>query len=110
MSSKLVNKFVVKSLPELYLQSDLADVYFEFENGDEKIEVAAHKIILAVASPVFRAMFFKIKKEKEVVEIVDVDVNAFKEFLQFFYLPEITLPMENIETVVRLAENYDMMD
>lgn len=110
MSSKLVNSFFAKSLPDLYLKEDLADVYFAFKIGGETIKVPAHKTILAVASPVFRAMFFGPLKENEVVEIVDVDDSAFKEFLQFFYLPEITLSMENIEAVIRLADKYDMME
>lgn len=48
------------------------------------------------------------KEEKQPVEITDSNASAFKEFLQFFYLNEVTLTMENIEEVMKLADKYDM--
>lgn len=111
MARKLENKFFTKPISELYLNSDIGDVHFEFLIETE--QVPAHKFILAIGSPVFRAMFFgPMKKEDEVVKIneINVSVSAFKEFLQFFYLPEVALTMENIETVSRLADEYGMID
>lgn len=110
MSSKLKHNFVAKSLPEFYLKEDLADVHFAFQVDGVTVKVSAHKFVLASSSAVFRAMFYGPLKEKDVVEIGDADDSAFKEFLQFFYLQEITLSMENIDAVVRLADKYDMMD
>lgn len=107
MASKLPNNFLGTSIPKLYLDSDSADVHFKFPN-DGKTMVPAHKAILGIDNSVFNAMFFGPMKEKNVVEIVDATVSAFKEFLQFFYLASVTLTMENIEEVVRLADKYDM--
>lgn len=109
MSNKMKNKFIANSISDLYLQPDLADVNFEFQIDDQTVKVPAHKCILAVASKVFRAMFFGPLKEGEIVRIDDADPSAFKEFLQFFYLPEIELTMENIEAVVHLTDKYDML-
>lgn len=103
------NNFITNSISDLYLQPDLADVNFEFQIDDQTVKVPAHKCILAVASKVFRAMFFGLLKEGEIVRIDDADPSAFKEFLQFFYLPDIELTMENIEAVVHLADKYDML-
>lgn len=114
MSIQFENAFAIKSISKMYLKSDLADVHFEFPNDSlftflsEK--VPAHKVILASASPVFEAMFFGPLKEANVVKIIDSNASAFKEFLQFCYLPEVTLTIENIEGVHRLADKYDMLD
>ncbi|XP_055317745.1 BTB/POZ domain-containing protein 3-like [Sitodiplosis mosellana] len=93
----------------MYLDTELADVKFVCTNDDESQLVPAHKNILSSQSPVFRAMFYGKLKEKDKVEIPDATVAGFKEFLQFFYLGEVTLTMENIEEVARLADKYDML-
>lgn len=98
---------MTNSISKLYLQADFADVHFEFSSQSER--VPAHEAMLAVASPVFQAMFFGPLKESKVVEIVDASVSEFKEFLQFFYLPEVTLTTENIKAIAFLADKYDML-
>lgn len=107
-SSKMNNKTVSKSISKYYLKSDLADIYFVIVG--QGVKVPAHKTILAMASKVFEAMFFGPLKEQEVVKIVDANTDAFKEFLQFFYLPVVTLTMKNIRTVAYLVDKYDMAD
>lgn len=42
------------------------------------------------------------------MEIKDVSVDGFKEFLQFFYLNEVKITIENIADVMYLAEKYDV--
>lgn len=108
MSSE--NKFASKSIATLFLNADLADVNFVFKIDEETEKVPAQKYILAASSPVFHAMFFGSIKEKDVVKIADSYPDAFKEFLQFCYLEEVTLTMENIKEVVRLTDKYDMAD
>ncbi len=110
MANKLLNKFVSKSFSDLYLQSDFADVHFEFTIGDRTVKLPAHKSISAVASNVFRAMFFGPMKEGDIVKMDATDPSTFKEFLQFFYLPEVELTVDNIEEVARLADKYDMLN
>lgn len=110
MANVLKNNVASEAIAKLYLNEKLADVHFSFNINDEIQTVAANKANLAVLSPVFNAMFFGTLKEPKDVEIVDASVGAFKEFLQFFYLDEVTLTMENIETVVRLADKYDVLE
>lgn len=107
MASKLKNNFVAQSISKLYLNSEMCDVNFMIKDQ----QIPAHKYILAVSSPVFSAMFFgPIKEEKQLIEIVDATIDGFTEFLQFFYLDEVTLTMEHIIEVARLADKYDMLD
>lgn len=108
-SYSLSNQDALVASERLYLSDDLADVHFVFTNNNIEEKIPAHKLILTVLSPVFRAMFFGPMKEKKDVLIVDSDADAFKEFLQFFYLRKVSLSMANMETVVRLADKYDIM-
>lgn len=111
MARRLENTAVIQPISKLFLQSNLADIHFEFTNHVETVRIPAHKIILAAASPVFEAMFFGLMKESnDTIEIVDASANGFKEFLQLFYSLVVTITMDYMEEVVRLADKYDMTD
>lgn len=110
MSSESTNYCVFPSISKMYLDTETADVKFVFPHDDGTQSVPAHKSILATASPVFRAMFYGALKEKENVEIADATVAGFKEFLQFFYMSNVTLTMENIDEVARLTDKYDVLE
>ena len=90
MNCQFVNPLAAQCTSGLYLKSELADVHFTFPAiGSEK--VSAHKLILASGSSVFKAMFYGQLKEGDTVEITDSNASAFKELLQFFYLPIVKL-------------------
>lgn len=62
--------------------------------------LAGHKLILAMASPVFEAMFFGGLPEKnDPIEILDVQPDAFKALLEYIYTDKI-----NINTVDKAFE------
>lgn len=105
MANKLENRLVCQFHEKLYLNPEISDVNFIFDND----KVPSHKVILAAGSPVFQQMFFGSMKEMGNVSITDVSADAFKEFLQFFYLKKVTLAVENIEEVAYLADKYDML-
>lgn len=107
MASTLMNTIASTVNQRLYLNNDFADVYFVFNEDDETEKVPANKVILAVQSPVFNSMFFVALKETGDVEIVYASVDEFKEFLQFFYLSQVVLNVENIKA--RLADKYDIL-
>lgn len=113
MSFKLENKSVTQSIAKLYQNAESADVHFQFKMNNKSRKVLAHKLILAASSPVFYTMFFGPINEKgtiETIEISDMSASVFREFLQFFYLDEVYLTIENIEGVTVLAEKYEMHD
>ncbi|XP_055303107.1 uncharacterized protein LOC129568822 [Sitodiplosis mosellana] len=95
---------------KLYLNSESADVHFVFESNDDIERVPAHKMLLMAASNVFVTMFNGSWKEMDKVKIGDVSASAFKEFLQFFYIGQVKLTMENVAAVMNLGEMYNVTE
>lgn len=106
----IANQLPGNIVRNLFLNDEHADIYFKFKSGNEIVRVPAHKTFLISGSAVFKTMFTGTLKETGDVEIADVNVNAFKEFLQFFYLGTVEATMENIDWVMYLAEKYDVPD
>lgn len=98
-----------KAVELLYMSNKGSDIYFTFHSTDERI--AAHKTILAV-SPVFDATIFDPTFIGNEMKIEDASFDAYKEFLQLFYLrkDKIKLSMEHIESVVDLCEKYQIIE
>ena len=80
------------------------DVEFHVNNT----KIGAHKLILAINSPVFNEMFRdKACDGKFVIEIVDFhSADAFREFLKFIYLEEADITMENVFPMIYLSKKY----
>lgn len=110
MTAILLNQSIPKTTEKLYLNEDLSDVHFLFNIDGAIQKVPAHKLILAMKSTVFKAMFFGPMKEQSDIEIVDAGIHVFKEFLKLFYLSDVMLSMESMAAVIRLADKYDIMD
>lgn len=85
----------------LYLNTDQADVWFVIDGK----RIPGHKLILSSASPWFKAMFSGSLPEQGDVNLSETaTVAEFSEFLQFFYLFDVQLTMENIEGVLNLTK------
>lgn len=110
LSRKMKNFHPPSNLRKLYLNESTADVHFVFENAKiaEVKRIPAHKCLLAIASPVFHRMFFGELKEQADVRIVDVSTDGFSEFLQFFYMEEVSMTGDNFAEVITLADKYDV--
>lgn len=88
-----------------YLNGDYADFHFVF--GTERLP--AHKSHL-VASDVFGHWFQGDWKDKNETTIGHASIDAFKEFLQFFYLRRVKLTRENVEDVLNLGHMYNVTE
>lgn len=127
------NQGLSSKLKKLYLDAATADAYFLFEDTMKSEKVPVHKNLLSIGSDSLYAMFYRgLKREDDanateevneadggdkkdetnasnnvnVVKIEDVSIDAFKEFLQFFYCDQVKLTMENIYEVVYLGKKY----
>lgn len=90
-----------KILEQLYLdRNETGDVTFIVQS--EKIR--AHRWVLAAASPKFKAQFYGVGADKGNIDMPNVSVAAFTEFLQFFYKGSVELTVDNIEAVLNLAK------
>ena len=62
------------------------DVRFLCEYNNTVMEVVAHKLILSLASDVFKREFFgSMKESEEVIKIVDTNQEVFKTMVEFIY-------------------------
>lgn len=101
------NYKLITNVGKLNLDEETADVAFTF--GEENVErVVAHKCLLAAGSPVFKRMFFGDLKEGAEVPMVDVSIDGFTAFLQYFYLDVVTYNNTVIGEVMKLADKYDV--
>lgn len=83
---------VIKNRVSACLENaELSDVTFfvgECENQGQPVNVKllekipGHKLLLAIASPVFKAMFFGPMAEKDFVIITDISASVFKQVLR----------------------------
>ena len=69
---------------KFYDQQSYTDVTFQLADGST---VAAHKLLLAITSPVFEAMFFGPLADRSLreVRVEDVKPSGFKRLLHFIY-------------------------
>ena len=90
----------------MYQNNDMHDV--EFIIKDEK--VGAHKLVLAISSPVFDETFRSIASDgKSTIKIVDfTSVDAFREFIKFIYLEEADITMGNVFPLIYLSKHYNI--
>ena len=75
-------------------------------------EFRAHKTVLSARSAVFAAMFQLGLTDREPcrVEIADVELGVFGEFLRFIYTGEVGHLDEMVEPLLAAADNYDIGD
>lgn len=100
------NPISSNAIGRLHLSEKGADVHFIFRSTDERIP--AHKVILAASSPVFDTAFFGSMPEKNEINVEDACADAYKEFLQFFYLKKIKLSQEHLQNVFYLCHKYQL--
>jgi len=97
--------------------SDLpTDVKFVFKNDDDgtctiKEEVKAHKLILAIASDVFKRQFFGSMQSENIVNILDANKDVFQTMIDYVYNKKIEFldyGLDYLSHLYHLADKYDI--
>ncbi|XP_044184489.1 BTB/POZ domain-containing protein 6-like [Acropora millepora] len=88
----------------------LSDVKFivPVSNGESESKVIpAHKLVLAIGSPVFHAMFYgQMSDTRDSIEVPDCDYESLLELFRFIYSDEVELTGSNVMHVLYLAKKY----
>ena len=89
----------------------LSDVKFVVPASETESEtrktIPAHKLVLAISSPVFYAMFYgQLAEAKDRVELPDCEYDSLLEFVRYLYSDEANLTGSNVMHVLYLANKY----
>ena len=95
---------ILSELNKLRNESILCDVTLHIEGKD----FAAHRCVLSVASPYFRALFtceFKLREnERNRIELQSITCTAAKEVLDFIYTGQASVDSANAHDLFRAAD------
>ena len=94
----------------LFNNSLMSDIAFVLTDPDGiQVRVPAHKLVLAISSPVFEAMFYgELAEKRREIELPDTERPYLLEFLRFLYSDEPELTTDNAFGVLYLAQKYIM--
>ena len=92
----------------------LSDVKFvvpaslnESESRKSQKSIPAHKLVLAISSPVFYAMFYgEMAETAGTVQLPDCDYESLLELFRFLYSDDVKLSGNNVMQVLYLAKKY----
>lgn len=102
------------SVGELWHQRCLCDVNLlvEDQEGQPKLSIPAHKIILAASVPYFRAMFTSAMQEssKEEVRLRGVDEMGLKDIVGYVYSGKLEITEMNVQGILSTASFLSLQD
>ena len=76
-------------------------------DSETRKTIPAHKLVLAISSPVFYAMFYgQLAEAKDCIELPDCEYDSLLEFLRYLYSDEANLTGSNVMQVLYLANKY----
>ncbi|KAL7293731.1 hypothetical protein TKK_0012801 [Trichogramma kaykai] len=96
------------NLEELFCNEEFSDVKVKASDGNA---IPAHKNILAVARPVFKAMFthYMLENTENFVKIIDTTENILIEMLRFIYTGQIdAIEIDSIIELLAVADKYQI--
>ena len=89
-----------------------SDVKFVAQNAaqdgsESKQVIPAHKLVLAISSPVFEAMFYgELAETSASIELPDCEYDSLLELFRYMYSDEVILSGSNVMGVLYLAKKY----
>ena len=110
-----ITRPTIRERSKFILNSDLfSDVKFvigrtdgESESKRSKQVIPAHKLVLAIGSPVFEAMFYgELAETTDSIELPDCEYDSLLEFFRYMYSDEVNLSGSNVMGVLYLAKKY----
>ena len=89
------------------LQSDVKFIVPVSNGASESKVILAHKLVLAIGSPVFFAMFYgQMADARDSIELPDCEYEGLLEVFRFIYSDEVELTGSNVMNVLYLAKKY----
>ena len=77
------------------------------KSKQSKQVIPAHKLMLAIGSPVFEAMFYgELAETADSIELPDCDYDSLLELFRYMYSDEVNLSGSNVMGVLYLAKKY----
>ncbi|XP_063415861.1 BTB/POZ domain-containing protein 6-A-like [Mytilus trossulus] len=99
---------IVYKLDQICLTEEMADVFFSFKLAKIAV-IPAHKMILALRSPVFKAMFFgSFPQRGGDIRIEDIDLNTFRIVMKYLYTDHLQLSKDSVIPVLYAAQKYQI--
>lgn len=95
-------------LKDMYFLGELTDV--DLCNGDKKI--SAHRVVLAAASPYFKAMFSSGMEEsnKREIHLPSIDTYILEIIIQYMYSGELNINGDNVMALLEISNLFEMVD
>lgn len=102
-----IKSTVVGRLSDILTSGKFGEIQFVFQNGNK---VKGHKLIYAIASPVFEAMMYGDLAENEnEIKIDDVEPYAFKTMTEYIYTDKLRLnSIDHAISVYKAGDKYDL--
>ena len=105
-------KPTIRQRTKFMFNNDLfSDVKFVVRKSDGESEskqaIPAHKLMLAIGSPVFEAMFYgELAETSDSIELPDCEYESLLELFRYLYSDEVNLSGSNVMEMLYLAKKY----
>lgn len=101
------SKVVCERLQQILLRDDYADIYFLV--GTNEVRFPGHKLVMALGSPVFNAMFYGPLATKNLeIQIPDCEPKAFKNLMTYLYTASVNLNIDDVLDTLIAADKYQV--